>query len=258
MDKLLLVDGHNLLCQAFFGIPERLLDDGRPVHGVIGFFGILKRIIGQVKPSHLLIVFDPEEKSPRTLQYDNYKANRRDFSRMPARQNPFSQLVYICKALDHMATKYIEAVDCEADDLIASYAVNSKEPTIIVSSDSDFFQLVNEKIVVLRYRRKESIIFDEKLVTTKYGVHPSRFIEFKSLVGDHVDNIKGIKGIGPKTALKVLKGERDLDQAETNIYQFNLDLIRLRTDIRLPYKYGELKLVDSIVNVKIGDLFKLF
>src|SRR3972149_5827099 len=198
MDKLLLVDGHNLLFKAFFGIPERLLPDGRPVQGIIGFVGILRKILRQTKPSHVLVVFDPEEKPTRALRYDRYKANRRDFSGCPERENPFSQLVHVKNALDSLGIRYAEEAGCEADDMIASYAVNSDCEVVIVSSDTDFFQLVNESILVLRYGGEKQVLFDEDLIMTKYGVHPDKFLEFKALVGDKADNIAGLKGIGPK------------------------------------------------------------
>ena len=121
MEKLLLVDGHNLLFKAFFGIPERLLPDGRPVQGAIGFIGILKRIIKQVQPTHLMVIFDSEGRPSRTLRFADYKANRRDFSGVSVRKNPFTQLVFIAKILCMTGIKHVEATDSEADDLIASY-----------------------------------------------------------------------------------------------------------------------------------------
>ena len=92
MNKLLLVDGHNLLFQSFYGIPEKLLADGRPVQGVIGFIGILNKIIKSIEPTHILVVFDPEEKPSRADLFAPYKQNRQDFSCVADRDNPFSQL----------------------------------------------------------------------------------------------------------------------------------------------------------------------
>src|SRR3990172_427777 len=101
MSKLLLVDGHNVMHKAWNGIPEKLLPDGRPVHGVIGFVSIVTKLIKLTEPTHVLVVFDPEEKPSRAALYPPYKQNRdKDFSGVPDRENPFTQLDGIKRALD--------------------------------------------------------------------------------------------------------------------------------------------------------------
>ena len=257
MNRLLLVDGHNLLFKAFYGVPERLLPDGTPVHGLIGFIGILRKVIKKTEPSHLLVVFDPEEDYSRRQQYPQYKANRHDFGGLPDRENPFSQLSGIKQALDNLGIRWVEQSGHEADDMIASYTVKSRCQTIIASSDADFFQLVSNQISVFRYRGEKSTTFDEAQIMTRYGVTPARFLEYRALTGDKVDNIPGLKGVGPKTAARILNGERVLSQEESRLFEMNRDLMRLNTEIELPYSIEELPLDARIFHVEIGSLLSL-
>lgn len=224
--RLLLVDGSNLMFQMFYGMPSRIVNShGIAIHGVLGFVGAFLRMVGMVKPSHVLVVFDGEHENPRVLLDDQYKANRPDFSAMQEEETPFSQMPYIYEALDHMEVKRFETVHFEADDLIASYALdfwNKGGSVVIASMDSDFFQLVkasscdgnygSDGIEVLRYRGKQSIVCDWDYVCERFGVSPDMYCAFKSLVGDASDNIKGICGIGPKTAAKLLSQHGSLEK----------------------------------------------
>ncbi|MBI2851398.1 MAG: 5'-3' exonuclease [Chloroflexi bacterium] len=240
MNRLLLVDGHNLLFKAFYGVPEKLLPDGRPIHGVIGFVSMMNKIINLTEPSHVLTVFDPEEKPSRATLYQPYKQNRHDYGEMPDRENPFSQLAGIKKALDCLHIKYIEQTGHEADDMIASYASQVPCQAVIASTDTDLLQLICERITMFRYHWKNSMLFTESVVQEKFGVHPTNFLEYKSLIGDKTDNIGGIKGIGPKTAIKVLNGQRTLSGEEREIFERNLKLIRLDSKVELPFALSEL------------------
>jgi DNA polymerase-1 len=253
MNKLLLVDGHNLLFKAFYGVPERLLPDGKPIQGLIGFIGMLRKMLRQVEPTHVLIVFDPEGKHSRKQFYTQYKANRHDFGGLPDRENPFSQLNWIKNALDNLGIKWVEEAGCEADDVIASYAVKSACQIVISSSDTDLFQLISHKISVFRYHGEKSILFDEDQIVNKYGVHPTKFLEYKALTGDKTDNVAGLKGVGPKTAAKVLRGERTLSPEELKTFEVNMNVLRLNTDIQLPYEMEQLLLDESIHRIKIGS-----
>jgi DNA polymerase-1 len=240
MNRLLLIDGHNLLFKAFFGIPEKINADGKCVHGVIGFIGMTVKIIRRINPTHILVVFDPEETPSRTESYPEYKSNRKDYSAGPERENPFTQLAGIKKALDKIGIKFCEQGGYEADDMIASYAVNPEYQAVIVSSDTDFFQLVNQTTGVYHYHSGKSVWYNVDEITRKYGFPPSRYLEYKALVGDTSDNISGVRGIGPKTALKVIKNERTLTPGEQTIFERNLELIRLNSKVELPYQLDQL------------------
>ena len=256
MKKLLLFDGHNLLCKAFYGLPERLLPDGKPIQGVIGFLGIMIKIIKKVEPTHILVVFDPEETPARALSYENYKGNRKNFNNVPEKENPFSQLADIKTALENLGIKYLEQSGYEADDMIASMAYRAKCEVIIVSTDTDFLQMVDGRIKVFRYHGKKSIVFNEATVQEKYGIHPSRFIEYKALVGDKTDNIKGIKGIGPKTAVRVINSQKKLTEEEQEIFQRNLDIIALDTRVKCAFSLNQLSFSRELAGFKLGEFLK--
>lgn len=205
MSKLLLIDGHNLLFQMFFGMPSRIINkEGVAIQGVVGFVGAIRNIAEMTNPTHILVVFDGENGGTRQSVYADYKANRPDFSSVPDEENPFSQYKFILNALDFLKIPYLETAGYEADDIISAYAKNCPFEVIISSFDSDYFQLIDEKIKVLRYRGKSSAIWNEQTVTEKYGVPPRLFADYKSLVGDSADNVKGMFSVGPKTAVKLL------------------------------------------------------
>ena len=206
--KLLIVDGHNLLFQMFFGMPARIIGkDGRAIHGTLGFVGALIRMIKMVEPTHLVVLFDGEHENPRIELSPDYKANRIDYSNVPDEENPYSQLYDIYAALDCMGIPHTEITDGEADDAMAAYAITygSQMEVIIASYDSDFFQLITENVKILRYRGDKTIVCDKPFLQEKFGISPTQYADFKSLTGDASDNIRGADKIGVKTAAALLR-----------------------------------------------------
>ena len=192
--KLLIVDGSNLLFQMFVGMPSRITGkDGCAIQGTLGFVGALLKIIRLTNPTHIIVLFDGEHENARAEINSDYKANRPNFTDIPDEDNPFSQLPDIYSAFNYIGIKQIEIADCETDDVVASYAIKfSGQMKIVISSfDSDFFQLITDKVNVLRYRGKATEICDTQYVIEKFGVTPSEYADFKSLTGDTYDNIKG-------------------------------------------------------------------
>lgn len=253
--KLLLVDGSNLLCKAFFGIPPKLLPDGKPIHGVIGFVSILVKIVNATHSSHLLVVFDVEEKPSRAEIYPPYKDNRKQ-TEIPFIENPWSQWDGIIQALDGLSVKWVAQPGYEADDVIASYASYSHCRVVIAAADTDFLQLVSKRVTMFRYGGKQSVLFTESSVRKRYGIPPERFLEYKALIGDKTDNIDGIRGIGPKNAIKVLNGERELSPQEQDIFERNRSLIRLDTGAELRYSLEELKVPDKLKGLKAFEFLQ--
>ena len=203
MNKLLLVDGHCLLFQMFYGMPARIIGkEGKPIQGTLGFVGAMRKILAMTHPSHVAVIFDGETHNPRTDLDVDYKANREDFSIAADEDNPFLQLPDIYRALDYMGIAHTETTDCETDDVLASYAkaYGNDYEIVICSQDSDFFQLISENVSVLRYRGEKSVNCDVAYMREKFDISPDQYAFFKSLTGDGSDNIKGIPGIGPKTA----------------------------------------------------------
>lgn len=206
--KIVLVDGHNLLFRMFYGISASIKNTkGKEIRGLIGFIGSLKRIVDEFKPYSLIVIFDSQTSKNSNLKIDiNYKQNRVDYSNIPENENPFSQLPLIKKALEYLNIFYLEVENYEADDYIASIIYSNKENQyIIVSTDSDFIQLVDNNTFLYVPRGKKSVLYTPEEVIKKYNIPATKYVIFKSLVGDKSDNIKGINGIGRISAVKILK-----------------------------------------------------
>ena len=262
MNRILIIDGHNLLFQMFFGMPSKIIGaKEQAIHGVIGFIGALNRLAESLSPSHLLVMFDGEKKNPRKDILKEYKANRIDYSEVPEDENPFTQLPLIYEALDYMGIKRAETTDCETDDVIAAYALEyGKENEVYISSfDSDYFQLITDKVKIIRYRGQSSVVCDEEYIRCKYGVEPCRYLDLKCLVGDTSDNIPGIRGVGPKTAAKLINTIGDISAIRArsaeidsekirlaiedggDIIERNLSLIRLGNAATMPYSLADIE-----------------
>ena len=214
--KLLLVDGSNLLFQMFFGMPARIINkDGKAIQGTLGFVGALLKIIRMVSPTHVAVLFDGETHNPRVDVDADYKANREDYSQVSEEENPFLQLPDIYRALEYMGIHYAETSVCETDDWMAGYVrkyagrdsdvfAGGDVEITISSFDSDFFQLISDKVKILRYRGENTLICDTEYIREKFGINPRQYAQFKSLTGDTADNIKGVDKVGPKTAAQLM------------------------------------------------------
>ncbi len=207
MEKLLLVDGHNLLFRMFYGMPDNFYTPaGQKYNAVFGFASAMKRVLEWIRPTHALVVFDSEDCGDRRALDGDYKANRPDFSEADPNDCPFTQLPAIYALLDRMGIAHREIHGCEADDVIASYAVNCQKDyhVIIFSTDRDYWQLVGERVSILNYHGADSTLVTPATVERKFGVRPEQFADFKCLVGDHSDNVAGVPGVGPKRAAEML------------------------------------------------------
>ena len=265
MDKLLLVDGSNLLFQMFFGMPARIVgSEGKAIQGTLGFVGALLQIIRMVAPTHMLVIFDGEHENSRCELDADYKANRIDYGTVSEEENPFSQLPDVYRALTYLDIKYIETTDCEADDMIASYTLSYRDDTnvVISSFDSDFFQLIGERVSVLRYRGEKTVVCTPRYLTEKFGIAPEQYADFKSLVGDTADNIRGAEKVGAKTAALLLQTFGTLENTIRNAERIdkpsikksilenaerlskNYELIKLKNEQPLPYDKCELMFED--------------
>ncbi len=249
-NKILIVDGHNLLFQMFFGMPARIINkDGKAIQGTLGFVGALLKIIKMVKPSHVVVLFDGERHNPRTDLDQNYKANRVDYDNVPEEDNPFTQLRDVYNALDFLGLKHTETTVCETDDVIAAYALKyGIDNEIVISSfDSDFFQLITEKVKVLRYRGDNTIVFDCNTFKAKFGILPQFYADYKSLTGDTADNIKGADKIGPKTAALLVNEFGSLENIILNFEKIAKPSVKksiIENSERLRLNYKLIKLCD--------------
>ena len=266
MERLLLVDGSNLLFQMFYGMPSRIINkEGKPIQGILGFVGALRKIITATTPTHICVLFDGEHENPRSTLYEDYKSNRIDYSTMPLEDTPFSQLSDIYKALEYLKIPFKEIQDFETDDYIASYTktYQTQMEIFIASWDSDYFSLINDKVQIYRYRGKSSYICDKQYLKDKLHITPEKYIFYKSLVGDSADNIKGVHKIGSVTAIKIVNSYSSIEELYNNLdtckYQnllkdakekllLNEKLISFNTIENLPFSITDLKCTSSVEN----------
>lgn len=275
MNRFLIVDGSNLLFQMFFGMPARIVNkQGKPIQGTLGFVGALLKIIKRVEPTHIAVLFDGEHENDRSELNVDYKANRVDYSQVPEEETPFSQLPDIYAALAYLDIKFAETEICETDDWVAGYALTyGQEAEIIISSfDSDFFQLVTDKVSVLRYRGDSTVICTPDYIKNKFDIEPEQYVDFKSLVGDASDNIKGADKVGPKTAAYLLNKFGTLNNILINAesiekpsirdsvirnaehLRINKKIIKLDNTSQLPFELNELAY--TFTNVTTTDVLK--
>ena len=220
MEKLVLIDGNNILNRAFYGIMGSkmlMTSDGRYTNAVYGFLAILFKIIDELNPEYLVVTFDLKAPTARHKMYEGYKANRKGMPNELAEQMPI-----IKDILHAMNIDIVEKEGYEADDVMGTlsrYGEKQGLEVVIVSGDRDTFQLATDKTTIKIPRTKagktETEDFDRKKVLETYGVEPKQLIEVKGLQGDTSDNIPGIPGIGEKTALNLIKKYENID----NLYK---------------------------------------
>ncbi len=198
--RLVLVDGSGFIFRAFHALPPMTRPDGTPVNAVFGFCNMIARLMKEHTGTHLAVIFDAGSQTFRNRMYDQYKAHRPE---PPPELIP--QFALIREATRAFGLPSIELDDWEADDLIAAYAKAVKEAggeAIIVSSDKDLMQLLGPAVTMLDPMKNTPIGLAE--VEAKFGVTPDKVIEVQALIGDSVDNVPGVPGIGPKGAAQLI------------------------------------------------------
>ena len=254
--QLLIVDGHCFAYRAFFGIAGLTSPSGQPTNAIYGFIRMLSKMRDRLRPSHLLVVWDGGLAADRMALLPEYKAQRAE---MPAGLRPqLDQIIQYLRA----ASVFSWAKDgCEADDCIAAVtaqAVAAGLPVVIASSDKDFMQLVSAPVKLLIPHDKSETLWDAAQVSRKTGVEPAQFVDWLSLVGDAVDNIPGVRGVGPKTASDLLRQFGSVDvlyrrlsevrsdrlragllEAEALVRR-NQQLVRLKNDMRCDFSLEDL------------------
>lgn len=246
MNKLILLDGHNLLFKSY-AVPFKYYSKkGTPLHVVTTFLGLIRRVfkILEVDGSdYCAIVFDSQSINTNRELSPKYKANRKyDYSN--DEDSPFHHLPLIQKALNHLGLFYVESIGYEADDVIATMAnkfiYNKNDGHVyIVSTDSDFYQLLSKNISVLRLKRKGAYnIFTHQMFMFEYEINVSDYVLYKSLIGDKTDNIEGLRGIGPVTAKKIIQKKVPFDANQyKEILELNRKLITL--DCNTPFTFNQ-------------------
>ena len=204
---LVLIDGSGFIFRAFHALPPMSRADGTPVNAVFGFTNMVARFLREHVGTHLAVIFDAGRLTFRNELYDQYKAHRPE---PPPELVP--QFALVREATAAFGVPAIELAGWEADDLIAAYACAVSAGgghCTIVSSDKDLMQLIRPGIDMLDPIKQKPIGEDE--VRERFGVGPDKVIEVQALMGDSVDNVPGVPGIGPKTASQLVLEYGDLD-----------------------------------------------
>ncbi len=196
-----LVDGHVWIFRAYYALPSMEAPDGTPTHAAYGFTNTLLRYLGERRPSHLAIAFDHALTSFRNDLDPGYKADRTD---APVDLEP--QFGLCREAARALGVATFEREDYEADDVLATLATQLAPAArvVVVSSDKDLAQLVAEDGSVVLHDDARGRTLDALGVRARFGVEPARIPEYLGLMGDAVDSLPGVPGVGPKTASQLL------------------------------------------------------
>ena len=268
--RLILVDGSGYIFRAYYALPPMNNSKGIPTNAVYGFCNMMLRLIEEHPHDKILIILDAGKNTFRNTLYSEYKANRSE-----APEDLIPQFGIIREAIQAFGLDVIEKKDFEADDIIASYVKygeNNKIPTTVYSSDKDLFQLLSNNTRIMDPMKNVEI--DEARVLEKFGVGPDKITDVQALIGDSVDNIPGVPGIGPKTAAKLInefgsfeellaKKDQITNERIKNLIhdheesaKISYQLVILKNDLELPIPIDQLKEFDD--SPELNEFFKKY
>ena len=223
LKRAILIDGNNLLFRSYYATAytgnTMKNSKGFPTNALFGFVNMMNKIINEENPEYIMVAFD-KGKNFRHEKYDNYKAGRIETPKELLDQFPVAK-----KILKYMGIVSLEIDNYEADDIIGTFAkmadLDKAYDATIISSDKDLLQLISDDVDVKLLKQKDYIMMNKNTFFKEYGIEPIRIIDLKALEGDKSDNIPGVKGVGEKTALNLLREYGTLE----NIYD-NIDNIK--------------------------------
>jgi len=271
---LILFDGNALVHRAFHALPPlSITKTGEMVNAVQGFASTLLKLLRENKPDYWAIAFDRHAPTFRHQMFEEYKAHR-----PPTPLELVSQIERVHELATAFNLPIFEMDGFEADDIIGTLsrqAASRGVDTMIVTGDNDMLQIVSPGIRVMSPRKgfADTVIYDEPAVKNKYGIKPVQLMSYKALVGDPSDNIPGVKGIGDKTAVKLLQQFGDLDGIYSRIDEVepeklrtllktnheialqNRKLATIVTDVPVPFEMDSLA-VSSYDRNKVVELFR--
>ncbi len=246
-----MIDGNSLLNRAFYAMRIFTTKDGLPTNGVFGFMKFVFKIIEDEHPEHMVVAFDLHAPTFRHKMYDGYKGTRK-----PMPQELVVQVPVLKELLRAMNIRIVEKEGYEADDLIGTLSCAYRGVSVLIyTGDRDSYQLVKENVSVCFTRRgvTELDCLTAENFFAKVGLTPPQIIEEKSLMGDSSDNIPGVKGIGPKTALELLQKYRDLDGVYEHLDELPLPVQKkLREGKDSAYLSRTLATIDTHVPLELS------
>ena len=211
--QLILVDGSGYIFRAFHALPPMNTSHGLPTQAVYGFIRMLLKLLKDVRPSHIAIVFDSPKRTFRDDLFADYKANRSE-----APNDLIVQIPYIHRAVEAFRIKSLMIEGFEADDVIGTLAKRAAKEDFVVTlitADKDFMQLVGPHVTLWDTMRDKRVGARE--VRDRFGVEPSALVDIQALTGDSIDNIKGVPGVGEKTASALIQKFGSIKQLYENL-----------------------------------------
>ena len=250
---LYILDASSYVFRAYHAIGLLTNSKGFPTNAIFGFINMFNKFIMETKPEYFVAVFDSGGKSFRNEIYDDYKANRGE-----APEDISLQFPKIIEYLKLRGICVMSQENFEADDIIGSLSkkYQAKNKITIISGDKDFTQLINKKTIMLDTMKNR--VTDYKEVLSKYGLKPEQMIDYFSLVGDSIDNIPGVRGIGPKTAQSLIDKFKTLDNLYKNIKKIDKERIKNLLEENKELAYISKELVTINTNLEITDDFNQF
>lgn len=221
-ENFVIIDANSVIHRAFHALPPLKTKDGEIVNAVYGFLLVLFKLLKELKPKYLVACFDLPLPTFRKQAFAEYKAHRKK-----APDELYNQIPIVKEVLRKFNVPVFEKAGYEGDDLIGTLAQKSKKNNIVVSGDLDNLQLINENTFVYYLNKgvKNTVLYDKKAIGERYeGLSPKQLIDFKGLRGDASDNIPGVKGIGEKTALKLIKEFGSIENLYLKIEKGKADL----------------------------------
>ena len=258
MKKIILVDGNNLLFRSYYATAYNgnFMNNskGFPTNAIFGFVNMINKIVKEEEPEYMIVAFD-KGKTFRHEEYEGYKDGRVETPSELKMQFPVAKQI-----LGAMGIKYYEIDNFEADDIIGTFAKYCDEEEdyvgTIISSDKDLLQLISPDVDIKLLKQKDYIRYNEKTFKQQWGIDPINIIDLKALMGDPSDNIPGVKGVGEKTALKLLQEYKTLDGIYENIESIKGKLKeKLQIDKENAYKSYHLATIvkDVKMDIDIND-----
>lgn len=251
--ELILVDGSSYLFRAFHALPPLVNSRGQPTGAVKGVINMIRALIKSHPDSNIAVVFDAKGKTFRNEIYTEYKAHR-----PPMPDDLRSQIQFIHEIVKAMGLPLLIVDGVEADDVIGTLSVQAtkkKMKTLVSTSDKDLAQLVDDQVTLMNTMTNE--VLDEKGVLKKFGIGPEHIVDYLALMGDKSDNIPGVPGVGPKTAVKWLQQYGSMEGIIEHAEEIGGKIgERLRENIellRLSYELATIK-NDVKLDIAIADL----
>jgi DNA polymerase-1 len=222
--RLLIVDGHAYAYRAFYAIRQLNSPEGLGTNAIYGFIKMLAKMQVRVKPTHVAVVWDGGLDAQRMAAHPEYKAQRPS-----APPDLDRQIEEIHQYLEHAGFPMCQEEGVEADDVIACLcqeALREGYEVVIASSDKDFMPLVSDRVGILNPNDKSETIWGSAEVKAKTGVEPKQVLDWLALIGDSVDNIPGVPGVGPQTAANLLNQFGSIDGIYAHLDEVKSERIR--------------------------------